>query len=115
MSDIAVVLVTCPDVDTAARLACSLVEERLAACGNVLPGLRSIYAWKGAVHDDAEVLLVLKTRRDRASELCDRVAALHPYEVPEAIALPVVSGLPAYLGWVGDQVDAPQVGPGGDR
>jgi periplasmic divalent cation tolerance protein len=103
--EIAIVFVTCPDGESAARLARTLVEERLAACGNLVPGLRSIYAWQGAIQDEAEVLLVLKTRRERAEDLCARVAALHPYQVPEAIVLPVTHGLPAYLAWVCDQVD----------
>ena len=111
VTEVAVVFVTCPDTDTAARLARTLVEERLAACGNILPGLRSIYAWQGAIQDEAEVLLLLKTRRERAQTLCERVAALHPYQVPEAIALPVEQGLASYLAWVGDQVDPASTSP----
>lgn len=103
--DAVVVYVTAPDSDTAARIARSLVQERLAACGNIVPGLRSIYTWQGQVHDDAEVLLILKTRAERVADLAARVVALHPYDLPEVIALPVSAGLPGYLQWVADQVD----------
>lgn len=101
---VVVAYVTAPDVDTAARIARTLVEERLAACGNIVPGLRSIYGWRGEVHDDPEVLLILKTRAERFDALAARVVALHPYELPEVIALPVQAGLAGYLAWVGEQV-----------
>ena len=81
-------------------MARALVEERLAACGNVLPGLRSLYRWEGKVQDDAEALLLLKTTRRRFPALRARVLALHPYEVPEVLALPVEGGHPAYLDWI---------------
>ncbi|MFZ5481294.1 MAG: divalent-cation tolerance protein CutA [Myxococcota bacterium] len=103
MTDLLVVLVTAPDADTAARIARTLVEERLAACGNVLPGVRSIYRWEGAVQDEPEVLIVLKTPRDRFEALRARVLEVHPYRVPEVIALPVEAGHAAYLAWVGEQ------------
>jgi periplasmic divalent cation tolerance protein len=95
-----VVLVTCPTADRAAEIARALVEERLAACGNVVPGLRSIYRWEGKIQEDAEALLVLKTTRERFEALRDRVLALHPYEVPEVIALPIEAGSAAYLAWI---------------
>ena len=100
MVDTLVVLVTAPSAEAAAGIARALVEERLAACGNVVPGLRSIYRWEGKVHDDAEALLVLKTTRSRFPALRDRVLALHPYEVPEVLALPVEAGNEKYLAWV---------------
>jgi len=100
MVDTLVVLVTAPSAEAAAGIARALVEERLAACGNVVPGLRSIYRWEGKVHDDAEALLVLKTTRSRFPALRDRVLALHPYEVPEVLALPVEEGSEKYLAWV---------------
>ncbi|HEY6001683.1 MAG TPA: divalent-cation tolerance protein CutA [Anaeromyxobacter sp.] len=99
-SDAIVVLVTVPTPDRAAEIARTLVEERLAACGNVVPGLRSIYRWEGKVQEDDEALLLLKTTRARFEALRDRVLALHPYEVPEVIALPVEAGSAAYLGWI---------------
>jgi periplasmic divalent cation tolerance protein len=100
VTDAIVVLVTAPGADEAARIARAVVEERLAACGNVVPGLRSIYRWQGAVQEDAEALLVLKTTRDRFEALRARVLALHPYEVPEVIALPVEAGSAPYLDWI---------------
>ena len=103
MEDALVVLVTAPSPDQAAELARALVEERLAACGNVLPAIRSIYRWEGKVHDDAEALLVLKTTRGRFEALRDRILALHPYDVPEVIALPVEAGSAAYLAWIAEQ------------
>lgn len=95
-----VVLVTAPDAETGARLARSLVGEGLVACVNLVPGLRSIYRWQGAVQDEAEVLLVMKTRADRMEALTERVRALHPYTVPEVVALPTAGGSVAYLDWV---------------
>jgi periplasmic divalent cation tolerance protein len=102
------VFVTCPDPAVAVNLAKSLVEERLAACGNVLPGVRSIYRWEGAVHDGAECLLLLKTTAAGYPALEARVKALHPYDVPEIIAVKVEGGLPAYLQWVADSLQPPR-------
>ena len=95
-----VVLVTAPDAEVGARLARVVVEERLAACVNVVPGVRSIYRWQGAVQDDAEVLLVMKTRADRVDALGARVRELHPNVLPEVIALAAAGGSPDYLAWV---------------
>jgi len=100
MTEAIVVLVTTPTAERAAEIARALVEERLAACGNVVPGLRSIYRWEGEVHDDAEALLVLKTTRARFEALRERVLALHPYDVPEVVALPVEAGSAPYLAWI---------------
>jgi periplasmic divalent cation tolerance protein len=99
-----VVLVTAPNDDEAARLGRALVEERLAACANLVPGLRSIYRWQGSVHDDAETLLIIKTTAERCARLTQRVIELHPYETPEVLALPVVAGSDAYLAWLRAQV-----------
>jgi periplasmic divalent cation tolerance protein len=95
-----VAFVTAPTVDAAAGIARALVEERLVACGNVIPGLRSIYHWEGKVLDEPEVLLVLKTERRLVAALKERLPALHPYQVPELLVLGVEDGLPAYLGWI---------------
>ncbi|ACG72426.1 CutA1 divalent ion tolerance protein [Anaeromyxobacter sp. K] len=100
MTEARVVLVTAPDADVAARLARALVEERLAACGNVVPAIRSIYRWEGSVHDEGEALLVLKTRAARVDALRARVLELHPYQVPEVLVLPVEAGSDAYLAWI---------------
>ena len=94
------VLSTCPDAQTADALATALVDERLAACVNMLPGVRSIYRWKGAVERGEEVLLLIKTTADRQDELFARLKTLHPYELPEAVAVEAVGGLAAYLDWV---------------
>jgi periplasmic divalent cation tolerance protein len=98
--EVRVVLVTAPDAEAGGRIARALVEERLAACVNALPGVRSTYRWKGALHEDDEVLLVIKTRADRLAALAERVRALHPYELPEVLALPAAGGSAAYLAWV---------------
>lgn len=94
------VLVTAPSVEKAARIARALVVERLAACGNVVPGVRSFFRWEGKVRSEPEVLLVLKTTRDRFQELRARVLSLHPYQVPEVVALPIEAGHAAYLDWI---------------
>lgn len=99
------VMTTCPDETTAAQLARRLVEERLAACINRVPGVRSTYAWEGVVHDDAEVLLVIKTTVAAVGTLSARIMELHPYEVPEILALPVIGGSERYLQWLGLNVD----------
>lgn len=101
-----VVLVTAPDAETGAALGRALVAERLVACVNLVPGVRSIYRWEGRVEEDGEVLLVIKTRADRLAALRERVVALHPYDVPEVVALPVVGGSPAYLDWVREEAGA---------
>jgi periplasmic divalent cation tolerance protein len=99
-ADFLVVLVTMPDGETAARAGRTLVEEQLAACVNIVPGLRSIYEYDGKLCDDAEVLCLFKTRRALYPALRDRLAALHPYEVPEIIALTLAEGNAAYLAWL---------------
>jgi len=99
-TDALVVLVTTPTPERAAEIARAVVEERLAACGNVVPGLRSIYRWEGKLQDEGEALLVLKTTRARFEALKERVRALHPYQVPEVIALPVEAGSAPYLAWI---------------
>lgn len=98
--DCRLVLSTCPDQDTALALATRLVEQGLAACVNVVPGLTSIYRWEGALHRDPEVLLLIKTAAGRLDALVKGLRRLHPYELPEIIALPITAGLPEYLNWV---------------
>ncbi|WP_428992103.1 divalent-cation tolerance protein CutA [Pseudoxanthomonas suwonensis] len=98
--DIHLVFCSCPDPATASRLATAVVEERLAACASVLPGMRSVYRWQGAVEQADEVLLMAKAPADRLPRLVERLQALHPYELPEVLAVKAAGGLPAYLGWV---------------
>lgn len=95
-----VVLVTVPDLETARHIGRTLVEERLAACANIVPGLVSIYRWEDQINEDPELLLLLKTRLERYEELEGRVKQLHPYTFPEIIALQVHSGSVDYLHWI---------------
>lgn len=100
MTDYRVVLVTAPGEETAATIARHLLEQGLAACVNIVPRVRSIYTWKGAVHDDAESMMLIKTRADLVTSLIKTVQAQHPYEVPEVIALPIEAGSHPYLNWI---------------
>jgi periplasmic divalent cation tolerance protein len=100
--NVIVVFVTCPNRRVADAIARGLVDERLAACANIVPGLTSIYRWEGKVCRDREVLLLLKTKRSGFTALARRVRELHPYSVPEIIALPVALGAQAYLSWVAE-------------
>ena len=93
-------LTTAPSAETAKRLVRTLVERRVIACGTVLPGAVSTYWWQGAVAEEEEVVVVMKTTVERWSELAATLPGLHPYEVPELIALPVADGHPPYLEWV---------------
>ncbi len=95
-----VALTTCPDEGTARRIASALVDERLAACVNIVPDMTSIYRWEGVVETASECLLLVKTRRERLEALRRRLEELHPYDLPELVALPVEGGSPAYLTWV---------------
>jgi periplasmic divalent cation tolerance protein len=99
---LSVVLVTAPSRQVAEQLVTVAVEERLAACGNIVVGVVSIYRWEGAVQREEEVLIVFKTPAARVARLIARVQELHPYEVPEVVALPVSAVLPAYGAWVAD-------------
>lgn len=105
MTDVVVVLVTAPSEESAASIARTLVEEKLLACANLVPAVRSIYRWQGAVHDEREVLLVCKTTRGKLDALKRRLIALHPYDTPELLALPVEAGLEKYLAWVAASVE----------
>ena len=98
--DYQLVLTTCPDAEVAERLAQVLVQERLAACINILPVARSVYWWKGRVESAAEQLLIIKSMTDAYGSIQKRIRELHPYELTEVIAVPVVDGLPDYLAWI---------------
>jgi periplasmic divalent cation tolerance protein len=104
-TEIVVVYVTSPEKD-AARIARSVVERKLAACVNILPSVTSVFRWRGAVQEESESLLVIKTTRDRFDALRAGVVEVHPYSVPEVIALPVVAGHEPYLGWVREMSEA---------
>jgi periplasmic divalent cation tolerance protein len=101
-----VVLSTFPDADKAAEIARVLVDESLAACVNLVPTVRSIYRWQGAIQDDAEALAVIKTTAERYPALEQALRGGHPYELPEIIAVPIERGLPAYLDWVAAETAA---------
>ena len=96
-----VVFSTFPNPEVAAEVARTLVTEQLCACANLVPAVRSIYAWEGKLCDETETLAILKTTPDRLDALTARIATLHPYAVPEVIAVPVAGGHAPYLAWVG--------------
>lgn len=103
MEQALVILTNLPDLATARALAREIVEGRLAACVNVLPGIHSIYQWQGAVEEAHEVTLLIKSMSGRYDELEAAIARAHPYDLPEIIAFPISAGLPAYLGWIAAQ------------
>jgi periplasmic divalent cation tolerance protein len=100
MTDKIVVLSACASAEEAQRIARALVEKRLAACVNVIPGVRSVYRWKDAIEEEEEVLLFIKTSRPLLEELREEIERLHSYEVAEVIALSVVDGSERYLSWM---------------
>ena len=112
MSGPLVALTTVGTADDAERIARALVERRLAACVNVVAGVVSVYRWQGAVERDEEQLLVIKTSAERFESLRDALVALHPYELPELVALPVVAGHAPYLAWLDESVRRSQLARG---
>lgn len=98
--DARMVYVTCPDTEVARRIAEALVEYREAACVNIVPGLESVYRWAGAIENDPEVLLLIKTRAERLADLEARVTELHPDELPEIVAVHLSDGSQGYLDWL---------------
>ena len=105
-TDARVVLCTVPAGEIAISIARQLIQRRLAACVNVIPGITSIYRWKGSVETETEQLLVIKTRESLLDSLQQTLQDLHPYELPEIIAVPIVCGLPAYLAWIDENTGA---------
>ena len=97
-------LITVPNEEKAKALGRNLVNEKLAACANTVPGLTSIYRWKGEVCEDREVLLILKTLQSKFDMIVRQVKLLHEYEVPEIISLPIEDGLEDYLNWIKESV-----------
>ena len=98
--DTLLVITNCPDEETANAIALAAVEEKLAACANLLPRVQSVYRWQGAVESASEIPVLLKTTAAAYPALEAKIRDLHPYEVPEILALPIAHGLPAYLNWV---------------
>ena len=105
MNDILLVITNLPDAQAAGQLAQRLVEERVAACVNQLAPCTSTYRWQGSIETAVEVPLLIKTTRAAYPRLEQLIRAVHPYELPEIIAVPVIAGLPAYLGWVSQETD----------
>ena len=101
-TDVVVVFVTAPGRESALELARKVVEESLAACGNVIPGVTSVFRWQKKVTEEEEVLLILKTSGDKCPALIARVAELHTYEVPEVLSMGVEDGFGPYLDWVAE-------------
>ena len=99
-----ITLSTFADADTARQAAHALVEERLAACANIVPQVESIYRWQGKIESGTEVLVIFKTTRERYPAFEQRLRALHPYEVPEIVALDIAAGSSAYLAWIAHSV-----------
>jgi periplasmic divalent cation tolerance protein len=100
MGESIVVMVTCGSEEEATKIATSLVEERLAACVNIISPVRSIYRWEGKIWDEREWLLIIKTKTKRFEDLEKKVKSLHSYSVPEIIGLPIVEGSVSYLKWL---------------
>lgn len=105
MKNARIILCTCPEEETARRLAAGLVEQRLAACVNVLPGVTSVYRWQGKVETDSECLMLVKTSEARVAALTQWLHEAHHYELPEIVAVPIVAGLEPYLAWVIDETN----------
>ena len=94
------IITNCPDEEVANAIALALVEEKLAACVNILPRVQSVYRWQGAVESASEIPLLIKTTANCYTALESRIGELHPYDLPEIIAVPITRGLPAYLNWL---------------
>lgn len=100
MSGASVIFVTVGNEEEAVRIVQTLVQEKLAACGSIVPKVRSIYRWKGEVCDEGEVLVILKTRFSLFTRVQDRVRELHSYELPEIVSFPIEMGLAGYIDWI---------------
>ena len=102
-TDVVTVLMTAPGAEVAETVVCGLLDERLVACGNVIPGAVSLYRWEGRVHRDEEVVVILKTLRRLVPRVLERAEELHPYDVPELLVQDVIDGSRAYVEWVGKE------------
>jgi periplasmic divalent cation tolerance protein len=100
LTEYLIVLTTFGGEDDAARITRTLLEERLIACANLIPQARSLYAWQGAIRDERETLVVMKTRKQDWTALLSRLHELHPYETPECVAVRIAAGAPKYLAWL---------------
>jgi periplasmic divalent cation tolerance protein len=104
--DMRLVYMTAASRDEARKIGRALVEERLAACANLIDGMESIYWWEGKLTEDREAVLIAKTQAERVPALIERVKQLHSYSVPCIVALPILAGNPAYLGWLAAETEA---------
>ena len=107
MTEMLLVFSTFATEEDAARVVRALLEERLIACGNLLPGARSLYRWQGEVADEREVVAILKTRKQDWPALLSRLHELHPFEIPECVAVRIAAGAPKYLAWLEDALVPP--------
>ena len=105
MSGYVLIVCTCPDAESARRIAGDLVESRLAACVNVLPGVTSIYRWQDKMEEKSEHLLLIKSHQQLFHSIQDAINELHPYDTPEVLSIKIDNGLPAYLSWLEDSLD----------
>ncbi len=103
MSDYIVIYITTGSVNEAEKIGRALVEEKLAACSNIISPIRSIYSWQGKICDDKEALMVVKTRKKHFEQIVKRVETLHSYDVPEIIAIPIVDGSSKYMSWLNEE------------
>lgn len=101
-----IILCTCPDKETAEKIANTLVTDKLAACVNIVPGITSVFSWQGQVQSDQESLLLIKTRADFYPQVESGIKSIHPYELPEIVAVPVQQGLPEYLQWINSWISS---------
>jgi len=108
MTDKRIVFITVPNQEVAEKIALALVQERLAACANLIPGITSIYHWAGKLEKSSEWLMIVKTRVENFEDLRKRVVELHPYEVPEIVCFPIELGFNKYLQWIDASIDLPQ-------
>lgn len=107
-SDHCVVLCTCPDKETSVSLAHAMVAMKLAACVNIIPAMLSVYAWEDSIETSEEWQLMIKTRKDSLGDLSAFIKKVHPYEIPEMIAIPIMAGSEAYLGWMNNWLENTQ-------
>lgn len=103
MSNYIVIYITTGSVNEAKKIGRALVEEKLAACSNIISPIRSIYSWQGKICDDKEALMVLKTRKKHFKQIVKRVETLHSYDVPEIIAIPIIEGSSKYMSWLNEE------------
>ncbi len=101
MTEYCSVYITAPDEKSADEIARLLVENRLAACANILPGIRSVYRWEGKIQSDGEIAIIAKTRKDLVRKLTEEVRLIHPYDCPCIVTWPIEGGHAAYLDWIG--------------